>query len=464
MKKGEDAGGFISGFDSLVDSLAAKDPPQILPDIYLLQRLGAALPKPYKEIKKNVMLGEYSTIEDLTKAILKEETVLRNRSAFGLGSDDENSDTEALAAAAPKISKSKKKREAKKKKKATAKEIEAQGTQAQAQAAHGGKGGKGKGGKDKNNANRQCYRCWEWGHVAQNCPATAPVEASSSSANYGGSSWAPNGGWGKGKHSSYPSSKGSHYHGGKGKKGGWGSKGSYGARAWAAEAWDDDFSNNGDYADDLWDSTQWGTFSFMYWIFWTSFELVCVLRILRSYLNLNVRVTLARKISHLYHYLYSILRRLWKFALSNYELKTAILILSVNAFTFFMWNFNLHCSDLLFLWLVLQFAVMGSSHRSHICSKGFIESLFGKFFCFDWPRFLLRGQKRKHPNLLANSFALIGRDFGSGVERDTKLRAKVDLRLQELSSVDSGLRIVHDSGATRNLLCATTSPLLPSRI
>ena len=150
MEKGEDAGGFISTFESLVDSLASKDPPQTLPAVYLVQRLGGALPKPYREIKKNVMKGKYADISELTKAILTEENVIRNQSDFGLDSDDDDTTNDGAAAAAKAeatLKKKKEKRVAQKKKKKEKAESDAQ-----AQAAHGkGKGGDG---KNINNQNR----------------------------------------------------------------------------------------------------------------------------------------------------------------------------------------------------------------------------------------------------------------------------------------------------------------------
>ena len=69
----------------------------------------------------------------------------------------------------------------------------------------------------------------------------------------------------------------------------------------------------------------------------------------------------------------------------------------------------------------------------------------------DYQRRRRASRRQRRRGLLRSCVALVG---------DTSINAKLHDRLRRVSSGGCGLYLVHDSGATRKLLCATTSPLL----
>ena len=127
--------------------------------------------------------------------------------------------------------------------------------------------------------------------------------------------------------------------------------------------------------------------------------------------------------------------------------------------------FYLESPDALFMWLIFLFADIAytrfilpysslysttNSMSSVVCTPSSASTRFDR----DYHR-RRRAVRRRYHRLskIANSTAL--------PVMDTKIAAQLDSRLQKLSANGSGLHLVHDSGATRNLLCATSSPFLP---
>jgi hypothetical protein len=76
----------------------------------------------------------------------------------------------------------------------------------------------------------------------------------------------------------------------------------------------------------------------------------------------------------------------------------------------------------------------------------------GKRFDPDYRRRRRANRRRSRRLLYFNAVALIS---------NTSIDAKLDAQLQQLGAKKPGLFLVHDSGATRCLLCASSSPLLP---
>ena len=170
MVPDEDAGTFIRDFNTIVDKLRNKDPPQIFPDVFLIQRMAAALDPRFEKIIDLAIEGAYSTPSELHTAVRKHEKVLSNKSIFGLGND-----TAGAAAAGDNAAAGTKKKKKKKKR----------ADDSNAAAAHEKGGGKGKGngrGRGRNRANLQCFTCWEWDHISPECP----TQSSSNAAAAGG--------------------------------------------------------------------------------------------------------------------------------------------------------------------------------------------------------------------------------------------------------------------------------------
>ena len=170
MVSNEGAGTYLMRFHHIVDELSLKDPPQKFPEAVLMQWISRGLPVAYEEVKKKQSRGEYKIdLGDLEIAIHAEESFItqqkganahvsdgltrKQRKAQKLKETMKPEDPNATAAAAGKEGSS-----------ATTSNSKAKGK------------GKGKGkGKPPgpNHANRQCYRCWEWGHISSDCTSDA---------------------------------------------------------------------------------------------------------------------------------------------------------------------------------------------------------------------------------------------------------------------------------------------------
>ena len=162
MQQGEPAGKYLLRFFRIVNNLKLKDPPQVLPEGVLITWLVSGLTNAYGEVKKRQKRGEYSVdIGKICVAVRNESRILGAASG----------DAEAMVVKAEKKKNKQAKAEKKRGKAAAAEALAASNEGVATDGSGTGKGKQGKGKKGMNpDANKQCYQCWNCGHVSANCP------------------------------------------------------------------------------------------------------------------------------------------------------------------------------------------------------------------------------------------------------------------------------------------------------
>lgn len=167
MRSKESSSSYILRFEDLVSTLALKNPPQVFPEILRMQWLCKGLTPRYKEVAFKHDRDEYADMDALCAAIRHEEDLQDLAGNFG----DEDHDESSVAAIADTKAPSKPKRGKKGKNGNAPNEPKDSNTDTAAvtedQAALKGQGGR-KGGKGADS--KQCWICYQYGHIARYCP------------------------------------------------------------------------------------------------------------------------------------------------------------------------------------------------------------------------------------------------------------------------------------------------------
>ena len=171
MASKESASSYILRFQDIVSTLGLKSPPQKFPEILLMQWLCSGLHKDYKEVVRMHDRNEYKDMSELLAAIRHEAAILELRASKIQDDDDA---VAAVTSDVPKLTKKERKALKKQQKQQAAEQQHDSNDSSSALSMQGNDGGKGNGNP---HANKQCYLCHQWGHVASHCTAVDLAKA-----------------------------------------------------------------------------------------------------------------------------------------------------------------------------------------------------------------------------------------------------------------------------------------------